>query len=100
MRMLSIVIIPAGVAFTTPAFAKPSEEMSFKHEGVTYVYSVVEKGAAHFITGRSYPRGGTFALKVEDGSVVGTSNGSRVRFDVADAQGATQKGGAELLTMR
>jgi len=98
--MLSIVIATAAITLAAPVYAKPSEQMSFKHEGVTYVYTVVEKGSAQYIKGRSYPGGGTFALKVKDGSVVGTSNGTWVHFDVADAQGIMPKGGLEVLTMR
>lgn len=100
MRMLSIVIATAAVTFAAPVLAKPSEKMSFKHEGTTYVYTVVEKDSAQYIKGHSYPLGGTFTLKVKNGSVVGTSNGQPVHFDVADAQGAMLKGGVEVLSMR
>lgn len=100
MRMLSIIAATATIFTAVPALAETDRESSFTYEGRTYVYTVAQKGDAQYITGRSYPEGGSFALRVRDGKVKGTSNGSSVRFDVADAQGAINRGAAEMISMR
>lgn len=100
MRMLSVIVATATIFTAVPALAETDGESSFTYEGRTYVYTVAQKGDAQYITGRSYPNGGSFALRVRDGKVNGTSNGNSVRFDVADAQGAINHGSAEMITMR
>ena len=100
MRMLSVIAATATIFTAVPALAETGGESSFTHEGRTYVYKVADKGTARYITGRSYPHGGSFALRVRDGKVDGTSNGTPVRFDVAEARDAMTRGSAEMITMR
>ena len=90
MRMLSVLAIlaaPAAAAISSPALAEP-ETGSFKHEGYTYVYEVKEQGSTQLISGRRYPGAVPFSLRVRDGVVSGTSNGTPVTFDVSEAAGA------------
>ena len=93
MRMLSIFTLPilaatAQIALAAPAAAEPLETGSFEHEGYTYVYKVAQKGESQVITGRRYPGGVPFSLKVREGTVKGTSNGLDVKFNLEEARGA------------
>ncbi|HKX22555.1 MAG TPA: hypothetical protein VJM81_04700 [Rhizorhapis sp.] len=93
MRMLSIFTLPilaatAQIALAAPATAEPLETGSFEHEGYTYVYKVAQKGESQVITGRRYPGGVPFSLKVREGTVKGTSNGLDVKFNLEEARGA------------
>lgn len=99
MRMLSIFTLPilaaaAQIALAAPAAAEPLETGSFKHEGYTYVYKVMQKGEGQVISGRRYPGSVPFSLKVSEGKVKGTSNGLDVKFSLEEARGAAS--GAKL----
>lgn len=94
MRMLSVLSIlaaPAAVMLATPAHAKPDETGSFEHDGYTYVYTVKDRGESQIIRGYRYPGGAAFSLRVRDGMVSGTSNGTPVHFSLSDAEGAIEE---------
>ncbi|MCF8708843.1 hypothetical protein [Rhizorhapis sp. SPR117] len=88
--MLSIIAAGAVLSFVSPALAGPVETGSFERDGYTYVYKVEQKGESKVITGRSYPGGKKFSLVVRGDMVTGTSNGTPVRFHVAEAASATK----------
>lgn len=90
MRMLSkIVLAAATLAAAAPALAKDPAQERFVHEGYTYVYSVKPAKDGKVISGTRYPGATAFNLKVAGEKVRGTSGGSTVAFNVADARGAS-----------
>lgn len=100
MRMLSIIAASAVISLSAPALAETADTTSFKHDGYTYVYKVEQKEGAQVISGRRYPDGAKFSLRVRDGKVAGLSNGVSVRFGVADAKGAATSAKPAKLSMR
>ena len=74
--LLSLFAAPA-------AFAKDAPE-TFKHEGVTYKYTVKNiSDTKRVITGYATP-GAPFSLTVSNGMVSGTANGMPISFKVSD----------------
>lgn len=100
MRMLSVFAAVAVISIAAPAVAETAETSSFEHEGFTYVYKVEQKGNAQIITGKRYPGGARFSLRLRDGKVNGVSNGVAVNFDQSDAQGAAASAHPTALSMR
>lgn len=106
MRMLSVLAViaaPAMIAMAAPATAEPTgpaETGSFEHEGYTYVYSVEQKGDAQLISGRRYPGGTAFSLRVRNGKVTGTSGGNAVSFSLSEVEGAADGAKPSELSMR
>jgi len=103
MRMLSVLSIAAvsvAASLAVPATAETPDSGSFQHDGYTYVYKMQQVGEAQVISGRRYPGGTAFSLRVRDGKVSGVSNGVAVRFDVSDAAGAAAGAKPARLTMR
>lgn len=89
MRMLSMFAAIAATSLAAPAVAESGKSASFEHEGVTYVYTVEQKGDAQVISGKRYPGAIRFRLRVRDGHVSGISNGVAVRFRESQALGAS-----------
>lgn len=100
MRMLSIFAAAAAISLAAPVAAETAETSSFEHDGYTYVYKVEQKGGAQVISGKRYPGGARFTLRVRDGMVDGVSNGVAVRFGAADAKGAADAAKPKTLSMR
>lgn len=100
MRMLSIFAASAVISFAAPAVAGTVETTSFQHEGITYVYKVEQKGSAQVITGKRYPGGVKFSLRLREGKVNGVSNGIPVHFDESAARGAAATAKPTALSMR
>jgi hypothetical protein len=85
-----------SLAVVTPASAK-SEAVTFKHEGVTYKYTVKNVSETkRVISGYATP-GASFHLVVTGDSVSGTANGTPVSFTVTEAKGRTAKSGSALV---
>lgn len=101
MRMLPFLSFAATIAMSmaAPAHADAGDTQSFEHEGVRYVYKVVDKGLSRHISGYSNPGSVPFSLTVRDGMVSGTSGGKPVRFSVSSAAGAFDASESQL-TMR
>jgi hypothetical protein len=77
LKTLSILI--AAATLTTPALAE-----TLVHEGVTYVYSVEQRGNAKIITGEDASTHRPFTLRVRNGWVEGMVGGSPVSFSTHD----------------
>jgi hypothetical protein len=85
-----------SLAIVTPASAKP-EAVTFKHEGVTYKYTVKNiSETKRVISGYATP-GASFHLIVTGDDVSGTANGTPVNFTVSEAKGRTAKSGSALI---
>ncbi|EQA97840.1 hypothetical protein FHS51_000183 [Sphingobium wenxiniae] len=92
MRMLSKFVVSGALgalAVIAPAHAEEAGKQRFTHEGYTYVYEVKETKTGRIIKGRRFPDAVAFNLAVKNGRVSGVTGGQAVRFDVADAKGAT-----------
>lgn len=74
----SLSILVAIAATTTPALAE-----TVTHQGVTYVYSVEQRGNVRLITGESSDHR-RFSLRASPTWVDGTVDGSPVSFSVRD----------------
>jgi hypothetical protein len=71
---------------TTAAYA--SEKITFKHEGVTYIYRVIDKGDRRIITGTSetFGKKQDFRLVIQNGKVRGEVAGEPIRFASKEAK--------------
>lgn len=77
----------APLSLSTPARADESSR-SFEHEGVTYRYTVAERGSTTVLRGVA-ERGSTetpFSLRVRGGRVRGQVGLSEVSFPLTDVQ--------------
>jgi hypothetical protein len=74
----SISILVAAVAITTPALAE-----SFVHQGITYSYSVEQRGNLRVISGEDSQHR-AYTLRVSKNWVDGTVDGSPVSFSIRD----------------
>lgn len=99
MRMLFLAASAAALSFSASAPAKTAEAKSFTYEGTTYTYTVVNKGEAQVIKGKTSPITENFSLTLADGKVSGYFGGSSVYFKAEDAKGATNKGGADIIAL-
>lgn len=89
MRMLSKIVLSALVlSVAAPAVAEDAAKERFVHEGYTYVYQVKSIKDGKLISGTRYPGATAFQLKVAGDKVSGTSGGTKVAFNVAEARGA------------
>lgn len=77
LKTLSILI--AASALASPALAE-----TFVHDGVTYVYSVEQRGAVKIITGEDANTRKPFKLVVRNGRVQGTVGNMPVSFSTRD----------------
>ncbi len=99
MRMLLLAASAAATFLSASAQAETAEAKSFSFDGVTYTYTVTEKGAARVIQGKTDSLAGSFRLALVNGRVTGHFGGQPVAFRAADAKGAFNKGGAELIAL-
>ena len=76
MKTISILI--AAAALATPALAE-----TVTYEGITYVYSVEQRGNVRMISGEDSDHR-VFTLRVSRNWVDGTVNGSPVSFSTRD----------------
>ncbi len=76
LKTISILI--AAAALATPALAE-----TMTHEGITYVYSVEQRGNVRVISGEDSDHR-VFTLRVSRNWVDGTVNGSPVSFSTRD----------------
>jgi hypothetical protein len=81
LKTLSILIaVPVALAaVTAPAFAE-----TVTHNGVTYVYSVEQRGNVRLITGEDTTNHRRFSLRASRNWVDGTVDGSPVSFSTRD----------------
>jgi hypothetical protein len=77
LKTLSILI--AAAAVITPALAE-----TVTHQGVTYVYSVEQRGKMRLITGEDTTNHKPFTLRVSKRWVDGVVDGSPVSFSTRD----------------
>ncbi len=77
LKTLSILI--SATALATPAFAD-----TVTHEGVTYIYSVKDRGNVTLITGEDATNHQPFSLRVTRNWVDGVVNGKSVSFSKRD----------------
>ena len=77
LKTISILI--AAAAITTPALAE-----TFVHEGVTYVYSIEQRGNMQILTGENSKTRQPFTLRVSRNWVDGEVGGSPVSFSKRD----------------
>ena len=76
VALVSLFAAPAAIAKDAPT--------KFKHDGVTYTYTVKNISEnKRVITGYATP-GSPFSLTVTDGRVSGTANGMPIAFKVSD----------------
>lgn len=78
-KLLSVVALATLVV--TPALAE-----TFTHDGVTYVYSVEQRGNMRLITGRDVTNNRPFALSVKNGWVAGDVDGNSVSFSTREVK--------------
>jgi hypothetical protein len=76
LKRLSVLIAVASI--TTPAFAE-----TFVHKGITYTYSVEQRGQIRLISGQD-SENRRFTLRVSKKWVDGTVNGNAVSFSTRD----------------
>ncbi|MGE4429206.1 MAG: hypothetical protein AB7E05_00525 [Sphingobium sp.] len=100
LSVLSVVAVSLAGSFAVPAHAETADSGSFKHGGYTYVYKTQQVGEAQVISGRRYPGGTAFSLRVRNGEVSGVSNGVSVSFNVNDAAGAADGAQPTQLSLR
>lgn len=87
MNKFFIAAAALSVSLVSPAIAK-DKATTFKHEGVTYSYTVTQiSDTRRVIEGKATP-GDAFRLVVAGDRVSGTANGIPVEFKVSDAKGA------------
>lgn len=87
MRIAKSIV--AAALFAAGAGAvHASEYRTFKHEGVTYTYKVINRGEKQVIVGKSELLGQTrtFTLTVKDGAVRGNVDGRKLAFLVNEAR--------------
>jgi hypothetical protein len=77
LKTISILI--AAAAFTAPACAE-----TITHDGITYVYSVEQRGNMRLITGEDTTTHRPFTLRVSKRWVDGDVNGRPVSFSTRD----------------
>jgi hypothetical protein len=84
--MLTITTtLAAFAAFATPSLAAPGD-LSFEHDGQTYVYHVEDKGAVKLISGKTYPSGESFTFAVRGNRVNGTIGARQVAFGLNEVE--------------
>jgi hypothetical protein len=76
-----------GLSMAGPALA--AETATLTHQGVTYVYSVTEKGSAKIIEGVDRTNNRPFRLRVAHGWVEGRVDGAAVSFSLRDVKPVT-----------
>jgi len=78
----AVALVAAGTAATA------SEYRTFKHEGVTYTYKVINRGEKQVIVGKSELLGQTrtFTLTVKGDTVRGNVDGRKLAFLVNEAR--------------
>jgi hypothetical protein len=86
MRFITSFAAAALLGAITPV-AQAAEYQSFKHDGVTYNYRVINQGETQIIVGQSEVLGETkrFTLTLKNGKVRGLVNGQNVVFVATDA---------------
>ena len=94
MRKTFIILAAAAASLTPTIGMARAGEKTFRHEGLTYVYSTSLVRGREVISGHRYPGGAAFRLVVSGRRVTGTAGGVPVAFDTADARGAAR--GVEL----
>ena len=99
MRMLFISAAAAALSISSPALAEKPEVKNFTHDGTTYSYTVIDKGAAKVISGKAGPIETPFRLVLANGRVSGYYGSNTVTFKADEAKGATNTGGAELIAL-
>jgi hypothetical protein len=77
LKTLSILIAAASV--TVPALAE-----TMTHDGITYVYSVEQRGNVRLITGEDTTNHRRFSLRASRNWVDGTVDGTAVSFSTRD----------------
>lgn len=73
-----------GLLLSGPAFATQAQTLT--HDGVTYVYSVTEKGSARIIEGVDQTNGRAFRLRVANGRVDGVVGRNPVSFGLSEVK--------------
>ena len=76
------MLIAAPVALA--AIATPALAETVTHDGITYVYSVEQRGKMRLITGEDVTNRRAFTLKVSDKWVDGVVDGNPVSFSARD----------------
>lgn len=99
MRMLFVAAAAAVLSVSAAAQADTTETKSFTFQGVDYTYTVLDKGAAKVIKGKTSPLKQSFNLVLAHGRVSGQFDGHSVAFRADEAKGATTRGGAELVAL-
>lgn len=99
MRMLFISAAAAALSISSPALAEKPEVKNFTHDGTTYSYTVIDKGAAKVISGKAGSIETPFRLVLANGRVSGYFGSYSVAFTADEAKGATNTGGAELIAL-
>jgi hypothetical protein len=86
-RSKLIAATVATVLIAGAATAAPTE--SFTHEGVTYAYSVRDKGKMRIIEGFDQTNRRSFRFRVSDRWVDGTVDGNPVSFPLSEVKPVT-----------
>lgn len=73
-----------GLLLTGPAIAAPTQTLT--HQGVTYEYTVTEKGHTRIIKGIDRTNKRPFRLRVASGRVEGSVDGNPVSFPLRDVK--------------
>jgi hypothetical protein len=80
----STIMLAAALSFVSPAMAaaeKP-EMTQFTHKGVTYAYTVTQRGAIKVLRGTAYDGRVPFTLRVSSKAVSGEFYGHPVAFSL------------------
>jgi hypothetical protein len=77
LKTISILI--AATSLATPVFAE-----TITHDGITYVYSVEQRGKVRIITGQDTTNHRHFTLRASAKWVDGTVDGNPVSFSTRD----------------
>jgi hypothetical protein len=86
-KMFHRTALMFGLLITGPAFA--AETQTLTHDGITYVYSVTDKGTARIIEGVDQTNNRPFRLRVAHGRVEGVVGRDAVSFGLNEVKPVT-----------
>ena len=86
--MIKYLRLKAGLALMLSSAASLHAEtpVSFEHDGVSYTYTVTERGGVRIIKGTSSDSAGSYILRVGKHRVTGDVNGKPVSFLLSEVK--------------
>jgi hypothetical protein len=88
MRIVNYVLAASAMLLAGATVVEAKEYRTFKQDGVTYTYRIIERGDKKVIVGKSELLGQTskFSLTVKNGKVRGDFDGRNIAFFANEAR--------------